>query len=309
MTAALRERPRADVGRGTIASHRAAPSARPRSRQTTAGRSRPKLKVLNQQAIRRRARRRNALLTLFVFVLLGFFAVAFIQAQLVADQQDLDVLRARIAEAEAEHARIARDVEIASSPAVIFDRATNNLGMVRAHQPVYLEAVAPVRDIPQAPVFDPAAPQGFMLAAPQAASARITAGISGSGSVASDETAAAGQASASPAAPAVSTDGGAKPTATSANAPATSARVAVAPRADTAAQDGSASVGDGVAVAERTSGRSSFSGVAVAVGSGVAVDQAVIPPPSGGAGGQANEASGSASLAGTRAVTGGPDSG
>jgi cell division protein FtsB len=179
MTAAVRERPRTDVGSGTVVSHRAAPARNNRSRSTTGSKQRPKLKVLNQEAIRQRARRRNALLTLFILVLLGFFAVAFIQAQLVADQQDLDVLRARIAEAEAENARIARDVEIASSPAVIFERATNDLQMVRAYQPVYLEAVAPIRDIPNAPVFDPETEGGFVLAAPQAASVDgISAGIS-----------------------------------------------------------------------------------------------------------------------------------
>lgn len=191
MTAAVRERPRTDVGSGTIASHRAAPARNTRARTTTGSRSRPKLKVLNQEAIRQRARRRNALLTLFILVLLGFFAVAFIQAQLVADQQDLDVLRARIAEAETDNARIARDVEIASSPVVIVGRA-KELGMVRAYQPVYLEAVAPLRDIPNAPVFDPATPQGFELAAPQAASATgINAGISTDASVSAAEPSAA----------------------------------------------------------------------------------------------------------------------
>lgn len=182
MTAAVRERPRTDARANSIASHRAAPTRNNRSK-TTGRRTKPQLKVLNQQAIRQRARRRNALLSLFVLVLLGFFAVAFIQAQLVADQQDLDVLRARIAKAETDNARMTRDVEIASSPAVIVTRA-KELGMVRAYQPVYIEAVAPVRDIPNAPVFDPETPQGFELAAPQAVSVDgVSPGISSGGSI------------------------------------------------------------------------------------------------------------------------------
>lgn len=187
MTAAFRERPTGHGQDDMIASHRAAPAragtgtrtrsgaARPRTTRKAA--TRPKLRVLNQQAIRQRARRRNALLALFIVVLCGFFAVALIQAQLVADQQDLDVLRARIAEAEADNAKMARDIELASSPAAIVGRATE-FGMVRAYQPVYLQAVAPIRELPNAPVFDPATENRFTLAAPQAASAAtVTAGL------------------------------------------------------------------------------------------------------------------------------------
>ena len=135
MTAALVERDRSRAG-----------AARRGSK------SRPKLKVLNQQAIRQRARRRHALVALFIVVLLGFFAVAFVHAELVADQQELDGIRTRIAEAEAYQAKVERAAEEASSPSAIVNRA-QELGMVRANQPVFLAAAAPVRDVPTAISF------------------------------------------------------------------------------------------------------------------------------------------------------------
>lgn len=142
--------------------------------------TRPKLKVLNQEAIRQRARRRNALVVLFIVVLIGFFGVALVHAQLVSGQQDLDSVRSRIAEAEAHRAKIERLVDEASSPDVIFQKATLELGMVRAHQPVYLEAVSPVRDLPTVATFVPqGAPEHLDVAAGVSSSAPgISSGIS-----------------------------------------------------------------------------------------------------------------------------------
>lgn len=106
---------------------------------------RPALRVLDQAAIRRRARRRNALLLLFIVVLNGFFVVAFVHARLVESQQDLDLMRARIAELETERARIERAVDESSSPSLIVERASE-LGMVRAKSPVFLAAVRDISD-------------------------------------------------------------------------------------------------------------------------------------------------------------------
>lgn len=108
--------------------------------------TRPRLRVLDQVALRRRARYRNALLFLLLSVLAGFFAVAFVHAELVAGQHDLDAMRAEIAAAEAHHAELARAVEEASAPDVIVTRA-RELGMVRSSVPVYLAAAAPVRPV------------------------------------------------------------------------------------------------------------------------------------------------------------------
>jgi hypothetical protein len=46
---------------------------------------------------------------------------------------------------------MAREVEAASAPKTIVTRATE-LGMVRAHEPVYLEAAAPLRDVAVVPM-------------------------------------------------------------------------------------------------------------------------------------------------------------
>ena len=102
-------------------------------------RSRARLRVVDLAARRRRARRRVALALLFVLVVVGLFGVAFVHAQLVESQQDLDDMRGRIAELEAEKARIERAVDEASAPATVVERAAE-LGMVRAEDPVYLMA-------------------------------------------------------------------------------------------------------------------------------------------------------------------------
>jgi len=101
---------------------------------------RPNLRVLDQATIRRRARRRNAVLTLFIVLLSALFLVAFVHARLVESQQDLDLMRTRIGELGADKAQIERAVDEASSPSIIVERAAE-LGMVRAENPVFLTAV------------------------------------------------------------------------------------------------------------------------------------------------------------------------
>jgi hypothetical protein len=130
-------------------------------------------------AIRRRARRRNALLFLFVALIAGFFAVAFVHAELVAGQYELDAVRAQISQTEARHAELARLVEEASAPDVIVGRATE-LGMVRAHQPVYLVASAPIRDVEVVPFDASITDPRSMVAAPVLAADDNPAGTEGS---------------------------------------------------------------------------------------------------------------------------------
>ncbi len=138
--AARRSRESTVSGRRSVLSTR--PSSRPASRLVRPEFMRPSLRVIDQASIRSRARRRTIAIVTFVVLLVGFFAVALVQAQLVADQHELDVLRGRIMEAEAERARLRRAVEESSAPGAIIRRA-DELGMVRATEPVYLAAVAP----------------------------------------------------------------------------------------------------------------------------------------------------------------------
>ncbi len=77
------------------------------------------------------------MVVLVVLLLGALFTVAYVQAGLVAGQQDLDTTRDRIDELEAERARLERAVDEASSPAAITGRAAE-LGMIRAEDPVYL---------------------------------------------------------------------------------------------------------------------------------------------------------------------------
>lgn len=121
--------------------------------------SRPKLRVLDQAAIRRRARRRNAALLLFMVVLSALFLVAFVHARLVESQQELDAMRVQISEMESEKARLERSVDEASAPALIVERA-GELGLVRAESPIYL---TPVRPAPgDSPVGDEVAQPGIL---------------------------------------------------------------------------------------------------------------------------------------------------
>lgn len=132
------------TGRSTASAR--ADLSRQRSVSSPANVVRPHLRVLDQQALRRRARRRNVAMAMFVVLIIGFFAAALAQAQLVANQHELDLLRTRIAEAEADRARLERSVEESSAPAAIIDRAVE-IGMVRANDPVYLAAVGPAPDV------------------------------------------------------------------------------------------------------------------------------------------------------------------
>lgn len=130
--------------------------------------SKPNLRVLDQVAIRRRARRRNAAILLFMVLLSGLFVVAFVHARLVATQQELDQTRSQIAELRNERARLERAVDEASSPALIVERA-GELGMVRAAQPAFLVAVAPLEsgrftaaDGSDGPVADESLPEAAL---------------------------------------------------------------------------------------------------------------------------------------------------
>lgn len=108
---------------------------------------RPSLQVFDQVAIRNRARRRYVIIAGFVVLLAGLFAVALIQAQLVANQHRLDRLRSEIATSEVEHTRLERLVEEASAPSSIINQAME-LGMVRATEPIYLAPNEPAVAVP-----------------------------------------------------------------------------------------------------------------------------------------------------------------
>lgn len=107
---------------------------------------------------------RAAIGVLCVLLVFGFFAVAFVQAQLVAGQQELDQTRARIVEANKERARLAQAVDEASAPADIVARA-QEMGMVRAIEPVYLAAVSPAPVVAQPTLTPPPAADGGDLMA------------------------------------------------------------------------------------------------------------------------------------------------
>jgi len=146
MTAAVaRQRisSRQSTGAGRSGGATKARTAPSRSVSARVSAVRPHLKVLDQQAIRRRARRRNLGIALFLVVIIGFFAAALAQAQLVANQHELDLLRNQIAEAEAKRARLERQVEESSAPSAIINRA-QEIGMVRANDPIYLAATTSV---------------------------------------------------------------------------------------------------------------------------------------------------------------------
>lgn len=100
---------------------------------------RPKLRVVDKVAIKRRARRRALLIASATVVAAGLFCVALMYAQLAKGQHHLDSLRSEIDSSETELARLERDIVQASSPHAVVARATE-LGMVRAENPVYLTA-------------------------------------------------------------------------------------------------------------------------------------------------------------------------
>lgn len=284
MTAAVLERSRPHVaGQRTNAHRRSSASARAATARVDAPRPagraaarRPKLKVLDQRAARQRAWRRNALMLLFVVVLVGFFGVAFVHAELVAGQQDLDAARTEIAEAEARKANLSRAAEEASSPKAIVARA-EQLGMVRAYQPVYLEASAPLRDMPA--IVAPPSPVASSRVQLASSVPGVSAGISSEVAVVvpvadpRSVTVAMAEGAAGTGTPVVAT-----------TAPADEVGVGAA-----AADDGSAQ--SEVAVAATATGTSTLGGAAV-------VSSAGRPTPVSGATGQT-----SVSIAGSRAVT------
>lgn len=105
----------------------------------------PKLRVVDKKAVRRRRRQRTLLSFAAAVVTVALFGVALMYGQLVEGQQNIDELRAEIAQADADRARLEREVAVASTPEAIVERAFQ-LGMVRALDPQYLVAVRPVGD-------------------------------------------------------------------------------------------------------------------------------------------------------------------
>lgn len=103
----------------------------------------PFLRLVEKATITNEARRRRLITLSVAAVVLALFGVALVQAALVQSQRDIDILNQRIVEVESQRARLARDVVVAESPEGIIARA-NEMGMVRAVDPVYLVAV---RDI------------------------------------------------------------------------------------------------------------------------------------------------------------------
>lgn len=104
--------------------------------------SRSALKLVDRSRFRIRSFTKVAVIAIGTLIVGGLFAIAFFQATLAANQKNLDTMRAEIAAARKEKATLAQAVDEASSPIAIVTRA-EELGMVRAIQPVYLSAVAP----------------------------------------------------------------------------------------------------------------------------------------------------------------------
>ncbi len=104
------------------------------------------LRLFSRSELRARARLRGGLAALCLLIVGGFFSIAFVQAQLVAGQQDLDQMRSQLDEIKKERAQLAQEVDQASAPEAIVARA-HELGMVRATEPIYLAAVSPAPKI------------------------------------------------------------------------------------------------------------------------------------------------------------------
>ncbi len=85
-----------------------------------------------------------------VALVVGLFSVVFAQAYLVKSQQQLDGIRAEVVEAKVERSRIQRQVDAASAPQAIIDRA-DELGMIPAGEPTHLSAIRPVEPTPSTP--------------------------------------------------------------------------------------------------------------------------------------------------------------
>lgn len=123
MTAATRER-----------TAKPSPKAAPQPRRS------PKLRVVHADQVRRARRRRTIVSLSTVALVVTLFATAILYGQIVEGQRHIDELRAEIARAEADQARLERDIAVSSTPEAIVARA-KELGMVRSVDPQYLVAV------------------------------------------------------------------------------------------------------------------------------------------------------------------------
>ncbi len=106
---------------------------------------RPRLQLIDPRVLRRQSARRRLYVAALISFAVGLFAVAMAQAELVKDQHELDLLRNELADLEQERDRLVREVDRASAPEVIVSRA-EQMGMVRAADPVYLSGVRPLRE-------------------------------------------------------------------------------------------------------------------------------------------------------------------
>ncbi len=105
--------------------------------------SRPKLRVIDQKRVTAANRRRRLIVGVAGAVVIGMFVSAMAQAELVRGQQELNQLRADVAEAEGARADLEREIVVASAPQVIVEQA-RALGMVRAMEPQYFPAIRSV---------------------------------------------------------------------------------------------------------------------------------------------------------------------
>lgn len=118
----------------------AATVAASRSKRAAAKSERPKLRLVDKQALKSRSRRRTVIISSLCLLVAGMFMTTLAHARLVEGQRELDVLRSDIAELDGRRAQLEGEIVIASSPEAIVARA-RVLGMVRASDPQYLVAV------------------------------------------------------------------------------------------------------------------------------------------------------------------------
>lgn len=110
------------------------------TQQGSEKRSRPQLRVIDHRSLRSQANRRSMYLAAGLLFVLGLFAVALAQAELVKGQAELDQLRTHLEDVEARREMLRREVDQASAPDDVVSRA-RALGMVRASDPVYFTAL------------------------------------------------------------------------------------------------------------------------------------------------------------------------
>lgn len=112
---------------------------RPERKKSSAKSERPRLRVIDHAMLKREARRRSLAMGSIIFLAGCLFAIAFVHAGLVQDQQRLDDINTEIALGNERVAQLERDIMVASAPVAIVERATV-LGMVRAQHPEFLVA-------------------------------------------------------------------------------------------------------------------------------------------------------------------------